>query len=59
MGVRVDCWGVGQSGWAGLRSAYLDLFDVGQRPLLPFSVVPSVYGPEDDCRDPSISQGAP
>lgn len=46
MGVRVDCWGVWQSGWGGLRSAYLDFLNVVRRPLLPFSVVLSIYGPK-------------
>lgn len=58
MGVRVDSWGVWQSGWAGLRSAYLDFLNVAQRPLLPFFVVPSIYRPKDDYRDLNISQGA-
>lgn len=40
----VDCWGLLQSGWVGLGSAYLDLFKVERRPLLAFSVVPSIYG---------------
>ena len=40
----VDCWGLLQSGRAGLGSAYLDLFKVERRPLLAFSVVPSIYG---------------